>query len=210
MDEEQEFSYKQENPAPRYNARDVALIRGKQSRSVVLLTSATPCLESYYNAIQKKITLLKLTKRFGNSTYPDVMLVDMKKESFNNKYSVLSTELIQAIKNRLQKSEQVILLQNRRGYSLVQQCFNCGTIKMCANCSVSLTFHQTDNNLHCHYCKNIEQIKSNCHKCNSEKFIFAGFGTQRIEDVLHQQFPNSNILRMDMDVLNKKHSHEIL
>ena len=123
---------------------------------------------------------------------------------------ILSESLIQAINNRLKKYEQIIILQNRRGYSRIQQCLNCGEIKMCKQCSVALTFHQTDNNLHCHYCKNIEQIRSNCQKCNSEKFIFAGFGTQRIEDVLHQQFPNSNILRMDMDVLNKKHSHEII
>jgi len=207
VDEEQESSYKQENPAPRYHARDVAMVRGKQANAIVLLTSATPCLESYYNVLQKKFTLLKLTKRYGKSSYPAVELVDMKKEYSDDGNSLLSKSLTEAINDRLEKSEQVIILQNRRGYSRVQQCLECGEIKKCENCSVALTFHITDNNLHCHYCESVEIPESNCNKCTAENMIFSGSGTQRVEDVLQQKFPSANILRMDIDTVRKKGSH---
>ena len=207
VDEEQESSYKQENPAPRYHARDVAMVRGKQANAIVLLTSATPCLESYYNALQKKFTLLKLTKRYGKSNYPAVELVDMKKEYSENGSALLSKSLTEAINDRLEKSEQVIILQNRRGYSRVHQCLECGEIKKCENCSVALTFHKTDNNLHCHYCESVEIPESNCNKCTAENMTFAGSGTQRVEDVLQQKFPNADILRMDMDTVRRKGSH---
>ncbi|MDP7026846.1 MAG: primosomal protein N' [Candidatus Marinimicrobia bacterium] len=207
VDEEQESSYKQENPAPRYHARDVAMVRGKQANAIVLLTSATPCLESYYNALQKKFTLLKLTKRYGKSNYPAVELVDMKKEYSENGSALLSKSLTEAINDRLEKSEQVIILQNRRGYSRVHQCLECGEIKKCENCSVALTFHKTDNNLHCHYCESVKIPESNCNKCTAENMTFAGSGTQRVEDVLQQKFPNADILRMDMDTVRRKGSH---
>jgi len=207
VDEEQESSYKQENPAPRYHARDVAMVRGKQANAIVLLTSATPCLESYYNALQKKFTLLKLTKRYGKSNYPAVELVDMKKEYCDDGSAILSNSLAEAINDRLEKSEQAIILQNRRGYSRVHQCLECGEIKKCKNCSVALTFHRTDNNLHCHYCKSVEIPESNCNKCNAENMIFAGSGTQRVEDVLQQKFPNAEILRMDIDTVRRKGAH---
>jgi len=207
VDEEQESSYKQENPAPRYHARDVAMVRGKQANAIVLLTSATPCLESYYNALQKKFILLKLTKRYGKSNYPVVELIDMKKEYSENGSVLLSRSLTEAINDRLEKSEQVIILQNRRGYSRVHQCLECGEIKKCENCSVALTFHKTDNNLHCHYCESVEIPESNCNKCTAENMTFAGSGTQRVEDVLQQKFPNADILRMDMDTVRRKGSH---
>ena len=207
VDEEQESSYKQDNPAPRYHARDVAMVRGKQAGATVLLTSATPCLESYYNALQNKFTLLKLTKRYGKSNYPSVELVDMKKEYSADGSSLLSKSLVQGIDDRLKNSEQVIILQNRRGYSRVHQCLDCGEIKKCKHCSVALTFHRTDNNLHCHYCESIEAPASKCNECNAENLIFAGSGTQRVEDVLQRQFPKSKILRMDMDTVRGKDSH---
>ena len=207
VDEEQEASYKQENPAPRYHARDVAMVRGKQSNAAVLLTSATPCLESYYNVLQNKFTLLKLTKRYGKSNYPAVELVDMKKEYSDDGSALLSKSLIQAINDRLERSEQVIILQNRRGYSRVHQCLECGEIKKCKHCSVALTFHRTDNNLHCHYCEAFEIPESKCGQCNAENMTFSGSGTQRVEDVLQQQFPNAKILRMDMDTVRGKGSH---
>ena len=207
IDEEQESSYKQENPAPRYHARDVAMVRGKQANAIVLLTSATPCLESYYNVLQKKFKLLKLTKRYGKSSYPAVELVDMKKEYSDDGSTLVSKSLTEAITNRLDKSEQVIILQNRRGYSRVHQCLECGEIKKCENCSVALTFHRTDNNLHCHYCESVETPVSNCNKCTAENMTFAGSGTQRVEDVLQQKFPNAEILRMDMDTVRKRRSH---
>ena len=191
----------------RYYARDVALVRGKQAGAIVLLSSATPCLESYYNALQKKFTLLKLTKRYGKSNYPAVELIDMKKEYSENGSALLSRSLTEAINDRLEKSEQVIILQNRRGYSRVHQCLECGEIKKCENCSVALTFHKTDNNLHCHYCESVEIPESNCNKCTAENMTFAGSGTQRVEDVLQQKFPNADILRMDMDTVRRKGSH---
>ena len=208
IDEEQEASYKQENPAPRYNARDVAMVRGKHANAVVLLTSATPCLESYYNALQNKFTLLKLTKRFGESMYPAVKLIDMKKEYLGDENVILSNALIEAINDRLKKSEQVIILQNRRGYSRIQQCLDCGGIKMCKYCSVALIFHQTDNQLHCHYCKKIKPLEPGCSTCKSENIIFTGTGTQRVEDILMQKFHNANIVRMDMDTVKGRGSHK--
>jgi len=208
IDEEQESTYKQENPPPRYNARDVAMVRGKYADAVVLLTSATPCLESYYNALQKKFTLLKLTKRFGESMYPAVKLIDMKKEYLGDENVILSKTLIEAINDRLKKSEQVIILQNRRGYSRTQQCLDCGEIKMCKYCSVALIFHQTDNQFHCHYCKEIMPLDIACVACKSDNIIFTGTGTQRVENLLMKQFHNASILRMDMDTVKWKGSHK--
>jgi len=175
--------------------------------SAVDIHPGSPCLESYYNALQNKFTLLKLTKRYGKSSYPAVELVDMKKEYSADESSLLSKSLKQAIDDRLKNSEQVIILQNRRGYSRVNQCLECGEIKMCKRCSVALTFHRTDNNLHCHYCEAIEPPTSKCNSCNSENMIFAGSGTQKVEDVLQQQFSNAVILRMDMDTVRGKGSH---
>ena len=170
VDEEQESSYKQENPAPRYHARDVAMVRGKHAGAIVLLTSATPSLESYYNALQKKFALLKLTKRYGKSIYPAVEIVDMKKQSFKNDSLLISTSLINAINDRLEKSEQIILLQNLRGYALIQRCLDCGSIKNCQRCVVALTYHRTDNRLHCHYCESIENMIY-CYNINGKIII---------------------------------------
>ena len=208
VDEEQESTYKQDNPVPRYHARDVAMVRGKNAGAIVLLTSATPCLESYYNTLQNKFTLLKLTKRFGESVYPAVKLIDMKKEYSGDKNPILSNALIHGINDRLKNSEQVIILQNRRGYSRVQQCLDCGEIKMCRRCSVALIFHHTDNQLHCHYCETAIPLESCCQICKSDNLIFSGTGTQRVEDILMQQFPDANILRMDMDTVRGKGSHQ--
>lgn len=207
IDEEQESSYKQENPSPRYNARDVAMVRGKNANAVVLLTSATPCLESYYNTLQSKYSLLKLNKRYGSSQYPSVKLVDMKKEYINNENVVLSRILIKEIDNRLAKNEQIIILQNRRGYSRVHQCLDCGEIKKCKQCSVSLILHKTDNSLHCHYCEYSEIPSFKCEICNAENMIFSGSGTQHVEDIINQKFPNANTLRMDIDTVGKRDSH---
>ena len=208
VDEEQESSFKQENPAPRYNARDVAIIRAKYSNSMILLASATPSLESYYNSIQKKFILLKLSKRYGNSIYPKVELVDMKKQNENEKYSIISKQLISAIDDCLKKSEQIILLQNRRGYSLIQQCNHCGNINICENCAVAMTYHKTDNYMHCHYCEKINKIKILCSHCKNESMEFKGTGTQKVEKIIENIFPNIKILRMDVDTVTKRGGHE--
>ena len=208
IDEEQEAAYKQENPPPRYHARDVAMVRGKHAGATVLLTSATPSLESYYNALQKKFTLLKLTKRYGDSIYPTVELVDMKQQSFINGSPLISVPLASAINECLEKSDQIILLQNRRGFALIQRCPDCGSIKSCQRCAVSMTYHKTDNRLHCHYCEATETMTTICGECSSGNLECVGSGTQRVKDVLEEQFPGINILRMDMDTVQKKGAHE--
>ena len=208
IDEEQEASYKQENPVPRYHARDVAMVRGKYANATVLLTSATPSLESYYNALQKKFTLLKLTKRYGKSVYPTVEVVDMKQQSFKNSRPLISANLANAINDRLKKSEQIILLQNRRGYSLIQRCADCSAIKDCQRCAIAMTYHRTDNRLHCHYCEAIENMEPVCGKCASVNVECIGSGTQRVEDVLKDQFPSISILRMDTDTVRNRGAHE--
>ena len=210
IDEEHEPSYKQETSSPRYHARDVAMIRGKYANATVLLSSATPCLESYYNAVNKKFHLLKLTKRYGKSIYPAIELIDMKKQFVKNNNKLISSELEKAIGDRINKSEQIILLQNRRGYSLIQRCLNCGTIKNCNRCSISMTFHKTDNLLHCHYCKRVENIESLCNVCFSDQLKCVGAGTQRIETVLKNKFKGIRILRMDYDTVRKKNAHETI
>ncbi len=201
IDEEQEASYKQENTNPRYHARDVAMVRGKYAKATVLLTSATPSLESYYNALKKKFALLKLKKRYGKSVYPTVEIVDMKQQYFTNNNSLISDQLKNAINVRLEKSEQIILLQNRRGYTLINRCKDCGSIKNCPHCSVAMTYHRTDNRLHCHYCEVVENMSPFCSVCASKNLECFGAGTQRVEDVLQDQFPGINILRLDMDTV---------
>ena len=208
IDEEQETSYKQENPVPRYHARDIAMVRGKYAGATVLLTSATPSLESYYNTLQKKFTLLKLTKRYGKSIYPAVKIIDMKQQSFKNNNSLISIPLENAINKCLENSDQIILLQNRRGFALILRCIDCDSIKNCRRCAVAMTYHRTDNRLRCHYCETVENMTSTCANCASDNIKCVGSGTQRVEDILANKFPGSRILRMDMDTVRKKGSHE--
>ena len=208
IDEEQEFSYKQENTMPRYHARDVAMVRGKNANATVLLASATPSLESYYNALQKKFYMLELKKRYGGSVYPSIEIIDMKKIPANSDDRLISESLKKAINDRLKKSEQIIILQNRRGYHLVQTCNDCSHIKTCNNCSITMTYHKTDHSLHCHHCYAIEQIESFCSNCKSNNISCTGAGTQKVEDVLTRKFSGIKILRMDIDTVRNKGAHE--
>ena len=208
IDEEQEFSYKQENSMPRYHARDVAMVRGKNANAIVLLGSATPSLESYYNAVQKKFHLLELKERYGKSIYPSIEIVDMKKNSVNNGGMLISSNLKKAIEDRLAKSEQIIILQNRRGYHLIQSCNDCGAVTTCNNCSITMTYHKIDNLLHCHHCEATKQIDVFCRECKSDNIACTGAGTQKIEDVLTKEFDGIKILRMDIDTVRKKGAHE--
>ena len=209
VDEEQETTYKQEAPAPRYHARNVSLIRGKYANATVILTSATPSLESYYNAIQGKLTRLDLTKRFGDAQYPKVDLVDMMQEGkeTGNIGHLLSTKLTKAIQDCLDRKEQVILLQNRRGFSVVHQCKECGYVAQCHQCSVSLTYHKFANSLVCHYCKHEEMPSQICPECKHDEMELLGTGTQKVEDVVQQTFPDARIIRMDMDTVSKRGAH---
>ena len=202
IDEEQESSFKQEAPAPRYHARDVALVRGRYEKSAVVLASATPSLESYYNQILGKLDLLHLSKRFGGAKYPQTHIVDMiKDQEESGKYGLILSGLLQdKIEDRLGKGEQVILLQNRRGYSPVMRCGDCGEVVSCRHCNVSLTFHRNKKKLICHYCGySPDGISESCNSCHSPNMKFFGTGTQRVESILEETFPKAKIKRLDLD-----------
>lgn len=202
MDEEQESSFKQESPDPRYHSREVALMRGKIDKSVVLLSSATPSLESYYNQIIGKIDVLHLPNRFGGAKYPLVHVVDMNIESeeAGNPRYIFSSLLQEKIKDRLDKNEQVILLQNRRGHSPVVRCIDCGHLEMCPHCEVTLTYHKKGNTLQCHLCGFIQSPPpSQCQNCSGDRIQLSGIGTQRVEDLVENTFPSAVIERLDTD-----------
>ena len=209
IDEEQESSYKQENAAPFYHARDVAMIRAKYAGSVVVLTSATPCLESYFNGLQNKYKVLKLTKRYANASYPSVKLVDMKTSQWseNSLSTIFSLELINEMKESLSRDEQIILLRNRRGYSMVLQCLKCGQIAQCEQCSVSLTYHKHLNRLMCHYCRSSYPFYSTCTWCGSDDIQLTGTGTQKVEEETLRLFPDARVIRMDQDTVRTRGAH---
>jgi len=202
VDEEQESSYKQESPDPRYHARDVSLMRGKIHDAAVVLASATPSLESYYNRVQGKFDHIPLPERYGGAKYPQVHLVDMIKESQETEVygGIFSRILLEKIADRLEKKEQTILLHNRRGFAPVLRCADCGEVEMCPHCQVALTFHRTGNFLQCHFCNHIEKtLPSTCKECHSFNIQLAGTGTQKVEDRLNQKFPDAKIERLDVD-----------
>ncbi len=202
IDEEQESSFRQDSPAPRYHARDVALVRAKYEGSSVVLSSATPSLESYYNHLHKKLTYLHLPERFGGAKYPQVHLVDMLgDQEESGKFGQIFSGLLQdKIEDRLNKNEQVILLQNRRGYSPVVRCADCGEIVMCPQCKVALTFHRKGSQLICHCCGHVEtKQREACTGCQSPNMKYSGTGTQRVESLIEDMFPKARLGRLDMD-----------
>ena len=202
VDEEQEHSYKQDSINPRYHARDVALMRGKIHKIPVLLASATPSLESYYNHIQSKFKYLHLAKRYGGAKYPQVSIVDMDQEAKESGKTgqILSGILLDKIEERLLKKEQVILMQNRRGFSPIIRCGDCGVLDMCPDCNVPMAYHRTGPALKCHFCGHcIDKLSANCGSCNSTNIKMVGTGTQKIETIMGETFPNASIVRVDMD-----------
>jgi primosomal protein N' (replication factor Y) len=211
VDEEHEQSYKQTESAPLYNARDVALYRAKMDDAVVVLGSATPSFESYYNAQNNRHELLEIKNRATKALLPKVHLVDMRKERAKGKaYQVFSPMLLQKMNEKLALKEQVILLQNRRGYSSFQQCFHCGFIPKCSECEVTLTYHTYDNKLRCHYCGLSIPATNQCANCGSSDIDNKGIGTQRIQDELDLHFPEAKVLRMDQDTTRGKNAHDQL
>ena len=209
VDEEQENSYKQDSPEPRYHARDVALMRGKINNSTVLLCSATPSLESYYNYITKKFNYLYLPERVAGAAYPKIHIVDMINESKENENygELFSKLLIKKIEKRLLKNEQTILLHNRRGFSPIIKCYDCGEIYLCPHCKIALTYHKYGSFLQCHFCNYInESIPKKCNKCSSYNIELSGTGTQKVEDLLIEKFSNANIARLDTDVAKSRKS----
>lgn len=207
VDEEHDASYKQMDPAPRYNARDAAMIIGRLHKAKVLLGSATPSLETFYHAINGNYGFVQLLERFSHSTLPEIHTVKPHYAKGNSQ-STFNQDMLAAIKTALENSEQAILFQNRRGYSPFIICDTCEEIPHCPNCSVSLTYHKYSNDLRCHYCGYIQGVPTNCPSCGSMKLRNVGLGTERIEDDLAVLFPDSAIQRMDSDTTRKKHSHQ--
>jgi len=209
VDEEHEHSYKQEE-APRYHARDVAIVRGQMEGAVVVLGSATPSLESYYNCGKGKYTLLQLPERADDKKMPVVRIVDMRQTARPGKaIPIFSPQLKEAIAQRVERKEQVILFLNRRGYSTSLQCPLCGFVAECPNCSVSLTYHRQEQKLCCHICSHVAPVPSVCpnEKCRNPAIRYSGLGTQKVEATLVKLFPEARIVRMDSDVLKRKEDY---
>ncbi|WP_298287729.1 primosomal protein N' [uncultured Lutibacter sp.] len=209
VDEEHEPSFKQYDPAPRYHARDAAIVLAHQHKAKVILGSATPSIESYYNATQQKYGLVTLDRRYGNVLLPEIELVDIK-EKYRKKRMIghFSDRLLEMISEALNEKEQVILFQNRRGFAPVVECETCGVSPQCPQCDVSLTFHSFRKELRCHYCGYRQAMPHNCGACGSEKLNTKGFGTEQIELELHQLFPDANIGRMDLDTTRGKYGYQ--
>ncbi|MBB6680999.1 primosomal protein N' [Aequorivita sp. 609] len=211
VDEEHEPSFKQYSPSPRYNARDSSIVLAKLHKAKVLMGSATPSLESYYNAKTGKFGLVTLKKRFGNVLMPEIELVDIKDKSRKKQMTGhFSDRLLEEMRETLGNGEQVILFQNRRGYSPVVECTTCGVSPQCPNCDVSLTFHQYKNQLRCHYCGYKIAMMLSCIACGSETLDTKGFGTEQVENELKPLFPNHKIARMDQDTTRGKHAYSKL
>ncbi len=211
-DEEQDSSYKQIDPAPRYNARDSAIFLSSLFQDCrVLMGSATPSLESYRNAATGKYGLVRLNKRYGGVSMPPIEIVDTRRfPSKDPDEAILSPPLRQAIQEILDRKRQVILFQNRRGYAPYQRCNVCGWIPQCRQCDVSLTFHKFVNKLVCHYCGTQYPPMQTCARCGSHDFSRKQFGTERIEEILTETFPEARIARMDIDSVRGKHAHDQL
>jgi primosomal protein N' (replication factor Y) (superfamily II helicase) len=211
VDEEHEQTFKQQDPAPRYHARDAAIVLAQAQKAKVLLGSATPSIETYFNAQSGKFGMISIQERFGKAPLPEVELVDLKENYFKKRMKGhFSLTLIESITEALSLGEQVILFQNRRGFSPVLECITCGHIPQCTSCNVSLTYHKFKNQLRCHYCGYSIAKPTNCHVCSSVDISAKGFGTEQIELELAELFPTKNIKRMDQDTTRGKYSFEKL
>ncbi|MFL1895148.1 primosomal protein N' [Aquimarina sp. 2-A2] len=209
VDEEHETSFKQFDPAPRYHARDTAVVIANMFKAKILLGSATPSVETYYNALQKKYGLVVMDRRYGEVMMPEMNLVDIKtKYKKKQMTGHFSDTLIKVIEHTLSEGGQVILFQNRRGYSPVVECTTCGHSPQCPNCDVSLTFHSHKDQLRCHYCGYHMAMLLQCLACGSSELSTKGFGTEQIEKELQQLLPDHTIARMDQDTTRGKHGYE--
>jgi primosomal protein N' (replication factor Y) (superfamily II helicase) len=209
VDEEHDASYKQQEPAPRYHARDASLMMAQLHHAKVLLGSATPSVESFFQARQGKYGFVKLEKRYGDAQLPEISLADMTEERKRKTLKgEFSSQLLKNIDEALSQDEQVIIFQNRRGYSPMVNCEDCGWIPKCVNCAVSLTYHQYKNALVCHYCGYHEKLPQRCPVCTSARITTLGYGTEKLEEELHLYFPEKNIQRMDLDTTRSKSSYE--
>jgi len=209
VDEEHETSYKQFEPSPRYNARDSAIVLSKLHKAKILLGSATPSLESFFNAQQNKYGFVELNRRFGNVQLPKIELIDVKEKHRKKEMKGhFSDRMLKLIQEALDLKEQVILFQNRRGYSPVVECKTCGVAPQCPNCDVSLTYHKFKNELRCHYCNYQRAMPNSCAACGSNTLDTKGFGTEQIELELKELFPDFKIGRMDLDTTRGKFGYQ--
>jgi primosomal protein N' (replication factor Y) (superfamily II helicase) len=208
VDEEHDSSYKQEE-TPRYNGRDVAVMRGKLTNSAVVLASATPAIESYHNAEAGKYRLIQLKERVERRPLPEVELVDMRSEfQQTGEDQIFSRQLIQEVTDRLERGEQAMVLLNRRGYSSVVLCRACGETLQCKNCTIAMTFHKAAHRMECHYCGYRQAVPKRCTACNSEHIFFLGTGSEKVEERLHAAFPQARIGRLDRDTVRNRHDFE--
>ncbi len=206
LDEEHDQSYKQD-ASPRYHCRDIAIFRGHHHQCKVVLASATPSLESYARAYKGVYKLVRMEQRI-NGHFPVVHLVEMKKAMKNGEHYLLSNTLLSAIYERLQRHEQILLLLNRRGYTPVLRCMECGYVAMCPQCDIAMSYHKTDNLLKCHTCGESKQQPINCPSCAKHRWTHLGLGTQKLEEIIKVKFPTARVLRMDADTTSKKNAHE--
>ena len=208
VDEEHDHSYKQEE-MPRYHARDVAVMRAKMCNAAVVLGSATPSLETYYNAVQGKYRLLELPERIEKRPLPEVEILDMREEfQRTKKDEALSRKLVEEIGERLERHEQVMVLLNRRGYSAFVLCRECGETVQCKNCAIAMTYHKREHRLVCHYCGYMRPAPKTCPKCGSEYVQYLGTGSEKLEHILHGLFPQARIARLDRDTVRGRDDFE--
>ncbi|MCU0387568.1 MAG: primosomal protein N' [Chitinophagaceae bacterium] len=211
VDEEHDPSYKQQEPPPRYHARDAAIYFAVQVGAKVLLGSATPSVESYYNAQQNKYGLVEIPERFGDVELPAIELVDMKSiPPKERKGMIITPVLLQAIQDTLKGGKQIIVFQNRRGYTPYQVCGTCGWIPKCQQCDVSLTYHKSTHRLQCHYCGTSYPLVKTCAQCGHQNFLQRSFGTEQLQEALENLLPDVTVARMDTDSVRGKHSHDNL
>ena len=208
IDEEHDMSYKSET-TPRYDAKDLANYIAKQNQCPLVLGSATPAMETFYEAKEgKNATLYTLAKRANEMKLPDVEVIDLRQELAMGNKSMISFKLQEEMKKNLDEKKQTILFLNRRGYSTFLMCRDCGYVFQCKNCNISLTYHKFENKLKCHYCGFEEHIPNICMQCGSSKIKYFGTGTQKLEEEIQKIFPSASTIRMDIDTVTKKNSHE--
>ena len=209
VDEEHETSFKQQDPAPRYHARNVALVLARKAGAKTLLGTATPSLESYYNACTGRYGLVTLMERYGQVQLPEIRVVDIKLQRHRKEMQgPFSTDLLRAMREALERREQIILFQNRRGYAPQMECQMCGWNPRCTNCDVTLTHHRTSANMTCHYCGATYPIPPRCPNCGSQDLQSIGYGTERIEDDIQRIFPQVRVARMDLDTTRSRAAYE--
>ncbi|RMG77148.1 MAG: primosomal protein N', partial [Bacteroidetes bacterium] len=208
VDEEHDGSFKQMEPSPRYNARDTAVVLAGYFRANVLLGTATPSVESYFNAEKGKYALVEMKKRYGNIQLPEILVADLKNDYKKRKTKGHFSELLyEKIKEALHNNEQVILFQNRRGFSPYIQCNTCDWIATCKNCAVNLTYHKRFHELKCHYCGYTTEMPEKCGKCGSTDIQLRGLGTEKVEEEISEIFPNASVKRMDADTTRSKNAY---